>query len=94
MMSERERLKEARVWLKSLKEDDYERMKKENVLEDLIASTNKETGKLTFPIVVPIYEHNMDFLIGILTGFGYKLDYEKEYNYFFSTTCYTVSLKA
>lgn len=93
-MTEKQRLEEMYVRLVSSEEKNYDRMKKENVLEDLIASTNKETGNISFPLIIPIYEHNIDFLKGILYGLGYKPSYEKEYNYFFSTTCYTVSLNA
>jgi len=91
-MTEKQRLEEMHARLISSEANGYDRMKKENVLEDLIASTDKETGKLRFPLIIPIYEHNIDFLKGILYGLGYKPNYEKEYNYFFSTTCYTVSV--
>ncbi len=93
-MTEKQRLEEMRAWLIKSEEKNYDRMKKENVLEDLIASTHKETGKLSFPLIIPIYEHNIDFLIGILLGLGYEPNYEKDFNTFFSTTCYIVSLKA
>ena len=93
-MTEKQRLEEMRTRLITTEANNYDRMKKENVLEDLIASTHKETGKISFPLIIPIYEHNIDFLKGILYGLGYKPNYEKEYNYFFSTTCYKVSLNA
>ena len=93
-MTEKQRLEEMHARLIRSEQENYDRMKKENVLDDLIASTHKETGKLSFPLIIPIYEHDTDFLKETLKGLGYEPNYEEEYNYFFSTTCYTVSLKA
>ena len=91
-MTEKQRLERMHARLISSEPKSHDRMKKENVLEDLIASTNKDTGKLDFPLNIPIYEHNIDFLMGLLFGLGYEPNYEKEYNTFFSTTCYIVRI--
>lgn len=91
MINDREKLERIKKEVMS-KGNSYERMKKENVVDDLLASTDKETGKLSFPFIIPLFEHDGEFLKETLNELGYSPIYEEEYNYFFSTTCYTVNL--
>jgi len=94
MLTDRKRLEKIRKELLESEENSYARMTKDNVLYDLIASTEKETEELSSFIIIPIYEHDIEFLKEILKELGYyNPTYEKEYNYFFSTTCYNVRLR-
>ena len=91
MMNDRESLK--KIMEKVMFEPkSYNRMKKINVLEKLLASTNKETGKLCEMFIIPLYEHDTDFLKETLKSLGYLPIYKEEYNHFYETTCYTVKL--
>lgn len=71
----------------------YARFKKENVLKRLLSSINRKTEKLVFPVVIPLYEHDMEFMKQTLNCLGYLPKYEEEYNYYFKTTCCIVSIK-
>ena len=90
-MTDKQKLEGVQAKLLSSVENSYARMMKENVLEKLIVSTDKE-GKLSFPIIIPLYEHDTEFLKETLKELGYSPEYKKEFNHFWQTTCYTISV--
>ena len=84
-MTDRERLEKIQERVMA-EENSYARMMKENVLEKLIASTYKE-GKLSCQIIIPLFEHDCNFLEETLAELGYSPKYSKEWNYYYETTC-------
>ena len=90
-MTDREKLEALKEGIEAMPES-YEKTTKLNVLEKLLVATNHQTGNLMNSITIPIYEHDTEFLKEILTEFGYTPLYEKEYNYFWNTTCYEIKL--
>ena len=69
----------------------FDRFIKINVLEKLIASTNSETGKLN-EVIIPLYEHDIDFLKTTMKDLGYSPEYVEKWNHFYNTTCCYVKL--
>lgn len=90
--TDREKITKMQEELLEKEEPSYGRMKKENVLKRLEVSVIPETGKLISVIIVPIYEHDIEFLKEFLGKLGYSPKYEEDFNPFFETMCYTVTL--
>ena len=90
-MTDRERLEDVKAKVMSEK-DSYERMKKENVLEKLLIATDEKTGKLWEQHIIPLYEHDVEFLKKVLDELGYVPEYKEEFNAFWQTTCCVVTL--
>jgi len=91
MMTDRMKLEKMKEEV-MLEESSYERMKKENVLEKLIISADNKTEQLMSLIIIPMYEHDGDFLKKTLSELGYTPSYEEEYNAFWERMCYKVTL--
>ena len=84
-MTDREQLE--KIHEKVLREArTFDRFIKINVLEKLIASTDQITGKL-HDVIIPLYEHDIDFLKITIKDLGYSPEYVEEWNHFYSTTC-------
>ena len=94
MTTDREKLEKMQAELMSSEEKSYDRMKKENVLDKLIASCFKRTGELSKQIIIPLYEHDGDFLKKTLKNLGYDATYEERYNDRFKKNCCIVRLSA
>ena len=92
MLTDRERLKKIREELIGVEKVSYAIYKKKNVLDKLIYSTDRKTGMLSFPIIIPIYEHDGSFLKTTLTSLNYFPKYVMAYNDYYRTTCYNVTL--
>jgi len=90
-MTDREKLEKIQEEVMT-EENSYERMKKVSVLEKLIASTDSKTGKISTCIIIPFYEHKIEFLKQIMENLGYSPSYEEKYNHFWKTTCCVVQL--
>ena len=88
-MTDREKLVKIKKEVMS-EANSYARMKKENVLVKLIASTERETGKLWGMFVIPKYEHDEVFMKQTLTELGYSPTYTEMYNHFYDELCYIV----
>lgn len=69
----------------------FDRYMKINVLEKLVASTDTQTGKL-HDAIIPLYEHDIDFLKSTIKDLGYSPEYVEEWNHFHNTTCCYVKL--
>ena len=90
-MTDREKLEKIKEKVLS-EEKSYERMKKENVLEKLLIAADNKTEQLMSLIIIPLYEHDGEFLKITLTELGYTPSYEEEYNDFYQRMCYKVTL--
>lgn len=69
----------------------FDRLIKINVLEKLIASTDEKTGKLQ-DVIIPLYEHDIEFLKNTMQDLGYSPKYVEDWNHFYDTTCCYVKL--
>jgi len=92
MMTDKQQLERIQSELISTEGNTYERLKKVNVLEKLISATDRNTEKLAKSFDIPIYEHDVEYLNKTLKALGYSPVYEEQYNYFYQTTCYAVTL--
>ena len=92
MLTDKEKLEKMRDELIGSGKDAYVQMKKKNVLDKLIAATNKETGKLSFPIIIPLYEHDGSFLKQIINSLQYFPSYKIGFNDYYRTTCYKITM--
>lgn len=70
----------------------YLRMKKENVLVDLISLSNNPIQKLPKKLYIPMYERDKSFLAYVLERLGYIPKYDETYNGYLEQDCYEVEL--
>jgi len=66
-------------------------MKKENVLEKLLIAADNKTGELSNLLIIPLYEHDQEFLKETLEKLGKIPSYKKAFNDFFGRMCYIVT---
>lgn len=92
MKTDRKKLEKMKSRILCSEGNTYSRMKKINVLEKLIISTDEKTGKLLETIIIPRYEHDGAYLKETLNKLGYSPGYAEEYNHFYKTTCYIINL--
>ena len=90
-MTDRKKLEKMKEEIMS-EENSYERMKKENVLDKLLIASDNKTEQLMSLIIIPIYEHDGEFLKKTLSELGYTPSYKEEYNAFWERMCYVVTL--
>ena len=92
MKTDRKKLERMKFRILCSEGNTYSRMKKINVLDKLMMSTYEKTGKLLETIIIPRYEHDGEFLKETLKKLGYSPEYSEEYNHFYKTTCYIITL--
>ena len=91
MMTDRQKLQTIRTKVMS-QENNYARMMKINVLDKLLIAADNKTEQLMHLIVIPMYEHDGDFLKKTLSELGYTPSYKEEYNPFWERMCYVITL--